>query len=689
MTRWLFALAFTFCCSWGLATAANPEPSAPVAPAIKLSSITIALGSPLIDPAIPLQEIQDFIDARIPRMPDVRSAAEWQAYADRARQRVLDQVVFRGEAAAWRRQPTRVVWLDTIDAGPGYKIRKLRYEAVPGLWIPALLYEPTNLGGQKVPVSLAVNGHETAGKSIEYKQLRCINQAKRGMIVLNTEYLGMGQLTGENYLHYRMNQLDLCGTSGLAPFYLVMSRGLDILLAHEYADPTRVTVQGLSGGGWQTITISSLDTRVTLCNPVAGYSSLRTRVRNVTDLGDSEQNAADLETVVDYAQMTAMLAPRPALLTYNFADSCCFKADHALPPLDGAARPIYELYGKPNNLRTHVNHVPGNHNYGLDNRQQFYAMLKDFFFADRAEVNATEIPSGAEVKTAAQLKVDLPAKNEDFNSLALRLAASLPHDAALPESRDEVIAWQKRKRELLGNIVHEHPWGVVDVTVGSRTIGSVVQTDRWLRIGNAWTVPAVEFAPANAKGDVIVLADGGRAKMPALVDDLVQTGRRVLAVDLYGFGESQTSRLPHLFAIAVSSVGERPVGIQASQLAATARWFHQKFGKAPQIVADGPRSSLIATVAAALEPAAIGSLELHGSFGSIKEILERNLTIEQTPELFCFGLLEQFDVRQLMALVAPRPVHFAKPSDRVKQELAPVGKVYAALGAGNLFDAAK
>jgi len=688
MTRWYIAFALTFFCS-GLTTAANPKLSGPAAPALKLSSVTIALGSPLIDSAIPLQEIQDYIDARIPRMPQVRSAAEWQAYADHARQQVLDHVVFRGEAVAWRRLATHVEWLDTIDGGPGYKIRKLRYEAVPGLWIPALLYEPSNLGGQKVPVSLAVNGHETAGKSIEYKQLRCINQAKRGMIVLNTEYLGMGQLTGENYSHYRMNQLDLCGTSGLAPFYLVMSRGLDVLLAHEHADPTRVTVQGLSGGGWQTITISSLDTRVTLCNPVAGYSSLRTRVRNVTDLGDSEQNAADLETVIDYAQMTAMLAPRPALLTYNFADSCCFKADHALPPLDAAARPIYELYGKSIRLRTYVNHVPGNHNYGLDNRQQFYAMLKDFFFSDRPEINATEIPSGTEVKTAAQLKVDLPPKNEDFHSLALRLAEGLPHDPALPESRDQVVAWQKRKRELLGNIVHERPWGAVDVTVGTRSIGSVVQTDRWLRIGDAWTVPAVEFVPANPKGDAIVLADRGRAKIPALIDDLVQTGRRVLAVDLYGFGESQTSRLPHLFAIALSSVGERPLGIQASQLAATARWFHQKFGKAPQIVADGPRSSLIATVAAALETEAIGSLELHGSFGSIKEVLEQNLTIEQTPELFCFGLLEQFDIRQLMALVAPRPVHFVKPSDRVQQELTSVGKVYTALGAGNQFDAAK
>ncbi len=48
-------------------------------------------------------------------------------------------------------------WFETIDAGPGYHIRKVRYEAVPGMWIPALLYEPDDLSG-KVPVVLNVNG---------------------------------------------------------------------------------------------------------------------------------------------------------------------------------------------------------------------------------------------------------------------------------------------------------------------------------------------------------------------------------------------------------------------------------------------------------------------------------------------------------------------------------------------------
>ncbi len=34
----------------------------------------------------------------------------------------------------------------------------------------------------------------------------------------------------------------------------------------------------------------------------------------------------------------------------------------------------------------------------------------------------------------------------------------------------------------------------------------------------------------------------------------------------------------------------------------------------------------------------------------------QNRKFEQMPELFCFGLLEAFDIEQLRALVAPRPV---------------------------------
>ena len=211
---------------------------------------------------------------------------------------------------------------------------------LPGLWIPALLYEPENLTG-KVPAILNVNGHTPLGKQYPPKQIRCINQAKRGMLALNIEWVGMGQLSGPGFDHYHMNQLDLCGTSGLAPYYLNMKRGLDVLLGLEHADPDRVAVTGLSGGGWQTIVISSLDTRVKLTNPVAGHSSIKTRVWHLKDLGDSEQMPNDLATICDYTHLTAMMAPRPTLLTFNLHDDCCFEGAYALRTAAQRGQPIF------------------------------------------------------------------------------------------------------------------------------------------------------------------------------------------------------------------------------------------------------------------------------------------------------------------------------------------------------------
>ena len=392
--------------------------------------LTALLSRPILETGTPLAEVQAFTEARVLAMPAVTTLDAWRKFADRTRRDVLEKIVFRGELARqWRDAKTQVEWLDTIPGGPGYSIRKLRYEALPGLWIPALLYLPDGVSG-KIPVHLAVNGHDKEGKAAPYKQLRCINLAKRGIASLNVEWFAQGRLRTDGFVHYRMNQLDLCGVSGLAPFYLAMSRGLDALLALPYADPTRVAVSGLSGGGWQTIAISSLDLRVTLANPVAGYSSYRTRARYPSDLGDSEQTPNDLATVADYTHLTALLAGRSALLTYNAADNCCFASDHALPPLLAAAEPVFQLYGQPQRLRSHINTDPGTHNFEVDNRQAFYRMIGATFFPSDAAFNATEIPSQPEVKTAVQLEVPLPPGNLDFHQLALAASKNLPRAGA-------------------------------------------------------------------------------------------------------------------------------------------------------------------------------------------------------------------------------------------------------------------
>ena len=609
------------------------------------STLRKLLEHKILKPGELQEQVELFTESRTPQMPDAPTLDEWKSQAVQMRRDVLDKVVFRGGAARWREFPAKVEWLETVPGGPGYHIRKLRYEVVPGMWAPALLYEPDELNG-KVPVVLNVNGHDSKnGKAAPYKQLRCINQAKRGMIALNVEWLGMGQLNGKGFQHARMNQLDLCGVSGLAPYYLAMSRALDILLAHPNSDPERVGVAGLSGGGWQTIFISSLDTRVKLCNPVAGYSSFRTRARHHSDLGDSEQTPNDLATVADYKQLTAMLAPRSALLTFNIKDNCCFASDHALPPLLEAAEPIYRLYGQKDRLRSHVNHDPGTHNFDQDNRQAFYRIIGDSFFPDDSGFDSMEIDSSEEVKSFEYLSVRLPEKNEDFHSLALAAMKNLPVKRAGELSE----TWMQARRQKLGEIVHSTSYKISADQISSEDAGGVHAVYWSIKMGTEWTVPVVELSRGKSTGTTILVADEGRAALAVRAEALLANGQRVLAIDPFYFGESKLEKRAYLFALLVAAVGERPIGIQASQIAALARWASET-GKV-NIVAEGPRSSVIVLTAAALEPEHFRGLELHGALGSLKEVIqERDWIVSQTPELFCFGLLEEFDLPQLIVL---------------------------------------
>src|SRR5436190_16672195 len=436
------------------------------------------LSEPIIGPKQAMSDVQDYCEARIPSMPQVKNKEEWEAIAKKIRADVLDRVVFRGEAAKWRDYHGKVQFTGSLAGGEGYSIRKVRYEAVPGMWIPAILYVHDKIDG-KAPAVLNVTGHDGGGKAVAYKQINCINQAKRGMVALNVEWFSFGQLAGAGFNHAKMNQLDLCGTSGIAPFYLAMARGLDVLESLEQVDKDRLAVTGSSGGGWQTIFISSLAERVKLSDPVAGYSSFKTRARFLEDLGDSEQTPCDLGTVADYTHLTAMRAPRPTLLTFNSKDDCCFASGHALTPLLEAVKPIYALYGAENALRSHVNDVPGTHNYEKENREEFYKIAGEFFFPGKLDYH--EIECSAELKTKEQLQVEMPASNETFHSLAMKLGKDLPTKGQGEAKRlKQLVAWKDLK-------VSPESAGVEEKD------GTSIH--RWkLRMGDSWSVPAVELS---------------------------------------------------------------------------------------------------------------------------------------------------------------------------------------------------
>jgi len=629
-----------------------------------------ALSEEIIGPRQTQAEVTDYCESAVPPTPTAKTVAEWEGYSREIRSKVFDQVIFRGEAATWRGAKLGVEWLETLKGGPGYRIKKLRYEALPGLWIPALLYEPENLSG-KVPVILDVNGHEHIGKSADYKQVICINQAKRGMLALNIEWFDMGQFAGGAYRHDLINHIDLCGTSGIATHYLAMTRGIDVLLSHEHADPERVAVTGLSGGGWQTIFVSAFDTRVTLTDPVAGYSSFRTRARYLSDLGDAEQTPCDLATVTDYATMTAMMAPRATLLTFNATDNCCFASGHALPPLLEAATPLFRLYGKLENLRSHVNTDPGTHNYLVDNRQAFYRMVGDHFYKGDSKFDAKEIPSDSEIKTAEELSVPLPQKNASLHSLALELSEKTPKLSDLPRDKEAARRWSEAHRRKLREVVRAKPY-TAQAERQSETDEKGIHTVLWrLKLGE-WSVPAVELVKGKPESTTILMGDMGRKALAQEVTHRLDAAEhvRLLVVDPFYFGEASVNDHGYLFALLLNAVGDRPLGLQASQVVSVARWLKETRGLGPvSVVAEGPRSSVIALVAGGLGDQEISKVTVKDSLASFRELIEAKKAYADSPELFCFGLLKEFDIPTLAALIAPRPVSFERKSERLQAAL--------------------
>ncbi len=666
------------------------------APSNDIERLRQALRQPLVDPRLVLQQWQAFVLARGVRFVLPTAAVDWPDEADRLRRRVLDEIVFRGVPADWITGPPRIEEAGRIETGQGYVIRKLRYEACPGLWIPALLYEPAAISG-KVPVVLNPNGHVgPLGKAIGYKQIRCINLAKRGMLTLNPEWFRFGELAGVGYDHNCLTYLDLCGRSGVSVFYLALQRGLDVLLAHPNADPDRTAVTGLSGGGWQTIFFSALDTRVRAAIPNAGYITLEPRARYLGDIGDAEQNPSDLLTIADYSHLTAMLAPRRALLIYNAKDDCCFPAERAKAAVYDPILPLYEKLGLADAFRLHINHDPGTHNYERDNREACYRFLNRCFFPDGSRPDA-EIPSDGEVRKPEELTVGLPGDNASFSTMAAALARDLPRDRCPTGDRAAVTAWQEQARARLRGIVRFKPSKAVWETVaqapacttpqGPAQGGSLQITMHRLRIGDDWTLPAVGVAcdATEPKATTILIADAGRAGAEAAVMRLLADGTRVIALDVHLLGSAVPPGVPVWQAcLLVSTVGERPLGVAAAQLLAAASAVKRERPHHVVTLAGlGRTAGIVALVAAALDPGDVDAVVAEDIPPTLKLLIADNVEYTACPHLFCFGLLERFDVRELVAMAMPRRVSL-RPSgapERVTREWATLDEIADALPA--------
>ena len=586
--------------------------------------LAVILAHPLQTQDVVSFQIRQYLYRRISPLPAPQSAAQWTAEEDRLRKHLLDDVVFHGWPKEWVDAPPRFEDLCTIQSGKGYRVRKLRYEIVPGFESTAILYEPENLSG-KIPAILNPNGHEhVLGKAAEYKQKRCINFAKRGILALSLEWLDCGELHVSGNKHEFGAHLDLVGVNTAGLFYLAMRRGLDYLYEHPNVDRSRLGVTGLSGGGWQTITLSSLDPRVIVSVPVAGYSAFVSKLERVGDYGDPEQVPQDFLDGQDYSHLTAIRAPRPTLLIHNAEDDCCFRAPLVKPYIYDDVKPFFKLFGKEEAFAWHENTDPSTHNYQLDNRLQAYRFFSKHFGLPPIE---EEIPVGDEIKSYDELVVGLPKDNLTILTLAQKLAGENSYPPVPPA--DARSQWAFAERGKLNTLVRykpasvEHAWALLNTkNKGVETRSYQILFANGLSATAVWgrAISSREGSPAT-----IVLNDQGKKVAAPEASDCLNRGEQVLAADLVFTGDSAPKQADfEEFPLMMATTGERALGIEAAQLIALAQWLKKSFG-APtvRIESSGIRNQVAALIAADLAPGLFSEISIRGGIAAhLKYLLD-------------------------------------------------------------------
>ena len=588
----------------------------------------------------------EYVARHGPRIELPDTAAEWESRAAELRARYLE-LFLHGHPADLLQEPPRVVWGDTLDPSPEYRIRKLRFEGYPGVWVPALLYEPaTPLGGERsTPAVLDVNGHESRGIAVEHKQARCSNLARRGIPALSLELLGRGEMT--NLAPHNDQQfLDLLGQAGAGVFYLTMKRALDLLIEHELTDPARVAMTGLSGGGWQTIVLSALDERVAVSVPVAGHMPAADR-RDLGDVGDAEQLPADLCTIGDYDVLSALVAPRPVLFIFNRYDDCCFQPHKAASGTYEAARGAYELLGVADRCALHVGTDDG-HNYDEGNRLQFYAWLHRHFGLDTPD---GELPYRNELYHERDLWVGLPAQRATFATLATdRLQELRRREADQPRAptRADIDRLIRYRDSAVTAATTQASWVWVRDGVGVRVEEITLQVDGY------WPLPARLAVLDGAAGSLVSIGaplSGTAGDPESCARD---TGRAFLHVDLIGAGLLTAS---HPYALLLRTLGRPVLGLQVAQLAAAAAWAGDRFGGPVHVQAAGRVASMVALLAAARDPGAFADVTTDGLPYSLDDLVESHVDPNGAEyPLFCFGLREVLDVPDLIELAGELPI---------------------------------
>jgi cephalosporin-C deacetylase-like acetyl esterase len=302
-------------------------------------------------------------------LSDINTLPNWKKQKDQRYDEFIEMMSLQDMPLEGGRPDLNIQITGTIQK-EGYRIEKLYYESLPGLYVPANLYIPDNIQEPR-PAILYVCGHSPTQK-VHYQPYPR-KFAELGFVCLIIETIQFGEVRGHHHGCYYQGWFNWYSrgyTSGGAEAWNAI-RGLDLLSERPEVDPEKLGVTGLSGGGSQSWYIAAADPRIKAAAPVCGASTLKAHISTRTVDGHCDCMVPINSYQRDFQDIGALIAPRPLLIAQ--ADRDEMNTIESVHELHDDIKKIYELYGVPENIG--LVESPGGHSYHRISRQK----IQSFF----------------------------------------------------------------------------------------------------------------------------------------------------------------------------------------------------------------------------------------------------------------------------------------------------------------------
>ena len=579
---------------------------------------------------------------------------------------------------------------------PNYAIEKLIYEPRPGFKLSAHLYLPSQ-ADFPAPAVLYSPGHYMENSKLEPDiQACCANLARLGFVALVYDPIGQGERLGDyafDHGHWEPLLVGQC-QEGLMVWESI--RAIDYLVSRPEVDPQRIGMTGTSGGGLNTFYTSAVDERIQVSVPVCYVNTFfmmmaAERDRNWEDGVDLCNQVPRVMAYSGMSDICGLLAPKPQCIITAIRDS--------LFPIEGARQvyreieQIYTLLGAQDRIR--LVEVDAPHGYDKEMRQAAYGWLVRWLKneGDGSPIPEVEneliplpylIDSQNPRRREARLEASPglcfpegrgPLPGPAITNLVSQIATALPPS---PQAGD----WASQRKELLRRVpavLGRWPDKIGEKRnrLYNRTVFNGLIAERLVFESEPGIdIPAIFLAPAQwrTRSPAVLYIDewGKNAGLTnGFIEVLLAAQIAVLAIDVRGVGEVAASDFE---ATSNALMTDRPFFGQ--QLWDVLRAVDNLWrGNCVTGRIDNTRigcigrglGGLLALYAAALDERIAATVVWQAP------VSYKSLIVEQPgfpASVYLFDFLNHFDLPDLMATIAPRPLLIAGPVEGERQSLS-------------------